>query len=234
MVNNLYIGFDCAIKSLAVLFFLHNTQSNDNQILYIGLYKMINYKMPKMNNNFIVKISSILKSILFLLDNILNNIIIQKNIENIYILIEHQFKSSSSSRIIENMILYHYSTNQPIDNISIDNFYCNEINYKKKILNKKKSFPNIYTKIIGPSLKNKYEFYIKLRYSEFVEKYSTLKAANKNHTKENFKYYLKNKNKIKCLLKFKKNNIDDIADSFMMIIGYICNNKNLNPEIFLK
>ena len=45
--------------------------------------------------------------------------------------------------------------------------------------------------------------------------------ANKNHTKENFLYFLKSFNLLHLIKNIKKKNYDDIADSFMQMMAYI-------------
>jgi hypothetical protein len=76
-------------------------------------------------------------------------------------------------------------------------------------------------KIIGPSLKNKISIGgDDAHYSNFVEKYTTNYAANKNHAKYNFLKLLKYLGQEKVINHVKKSNIDDIADSVMMSIAY--------------
>ena len=71
---------------------------------------------------------------------------------------------------------------------------------------------------VGPSCKNMIAFNKKLRHSHFTEKY-TAYTANKNHSKENLKYWLKLFNKEKLLSGIQKKNYDDAADSFLTILG---------------
>jgi hypothetical protein len=227
-MKNLYIGFDCAIKSLAVTFLIYdNDKPKNTNIAYLGLYNMFLQKIKHIDIDIIINISKSLKSILNSLDIIKIDIINKYKIQNINILIERQFLPNSSSRIVENMILYHYA---PAVNNKIIINHCDEFQHPP-LLNDK-----TITKVelIGPSLKNLYSFNNELSYSKLVTQYKTNKAINKNHTKINFKFYLNYINKSIWLKKFKKSNIDDIADSFMMIIAYICKNEGIMPNIFIQ
>ena len=49
-MKNLYVGFDCAIKSLAIVILIHDDIKNDINIVYIGLFKLVNNKLSKINN----------------------------------------------------------------------------------------------------------------------------------------------------------------------------------------
>ena len=56
-----------------------------------------------------------------------------------------------------------------------------------------------------------------------MERYASKYTANKNHTKANFLYWLK-LNKLENLIKdnnIAKKNIDDVADSFVQIYGWL-------------
>jgi hypothetical protein len=76
-------------------------------------------------------------------------------------------------------------------------------------------------KVIGPSLKNKVTIGgDDAHYSNFIEKYTTNYAANKNHAKYNFLKLLNHLEKEHMISHIKKGNIDDIADSVMMSIAY--------------
>jgi len=74
---------------------------------------------------------------------------------------------------------------------------------------------------VGPSLKNTLAFSKDNRYSNFTQKYATLYTANKNHASANLKYWLKLFNKEEFLDNINKKNVDDAADSFLTIVGFM-------------
>lgn len=135
------------------------------------------------------------------LNNVLDPIIIQhtKDIngeesspENKVFLLEYQMGPNVKSNIISSQIIYHMTK------------------YKSKI------------ELVGPSLKNKVIIGGEgSRYSNFIEKYTTNYAANKNHAKHNLLELLKYMDKTHLIEHIKKKNVDDIADSVLMSIAYI-------------
>jgi hypothetical protein len=83
------------------------------------------------------------------------------------------------------------------------------------------------TYLVGPSLKNKIYFADDLKHSVFMAKYATKYTANKNHTKANLLYWLKKNNQEHFIKNIKKKNIDDIADAFMQILGWLNKEKGI-------
>ena len=78
--------------------------------------------------------------------------------------------------------------------------------------------------LVGPSIKNKVHVAKHLTYTHFINKYSSRYVANKNHTKENLKYWVKIFNQEKLIEHIPKKNIDDAADAFMQVIGFVKKN----------
>ena len=58
-------------------------------------------------------------------------------------------------------------------------------------------------------------------YSTFVEKYKTLYASNKNHTKYNFLKLIEHLKSEVFIKDIKKKNMDDIADATIMSLAYV-------------
>ena len=106
-------------------------------------------------------------------------------------LLEYQMGPNIQSSAVSNQLIYHFTK------------------YNKEI------------KLIGPSLKNKISLGPDLYYSNFVEKYKTLYAANKNHTKANFLKFLELTGNTDKISHIKKSNVDDIADSVCMSLVYM-------------
>jgi hypothetical protein len=73
---------------------------------------------------------------------------------------------------------------------------------------------------IHPTYKNSFHFHQSLAYPVYLEKYKTLKGANKAHTTENFTYYMKLFQPDMIGEKIKKSEINHLADAFMQ--GYYC------------
>jgi hypothetical protein len=73
---------------------------------------------------------------------------------------------------------------------------------------------------IHPTYKNSFHFHPSLCYSSYLEKYKTLKGANKAHTTENFLYYLQIFQPAFLAEQMKKGEINHLADAFMQ--GYYC------------
>lgn len=68
---------------------------------------------------------------------------------------------------------------------------------------------------IHPTYKNSFHFHPSLCYSSYLEKYKTLKGANKTHTTENFLYYLQIFQPAFLAEHIKKGEINHLADAFM-------------------
>jgi hypothetical protein len=107
-------------------------------------------------------------------------------------LIEYQMGPNDKSRVISSQIMYHMSKYSGI------------------------------THLVGPSLKNKIVIGGNdALYSNFIERYTTNYAANKNHAKFNFLKLIKILNKEDVIAKIAKKNIDDIADSVLMSLAFV-------------
>ena len=81
--------------------------------------------------------------------------------------------------------------------------------------------------LVGPSLKNMLNINGN-PYSNFITKYKTNYAANKNHSKVNFMELLNILNGKHIIDHIKKGNIDDIADSVLMSLAWVMKNSILN------
>ena len=75
--------------------------------------------------------------------------------------------------------------------------------------------------IVGPSLKNKIFFSSTLQHCVFMAKYASKYTANKNHAKSNFLYWIDQTDNHAAIASIKKKNMDDIADSFLQIFGWL-------------
>ena len=121
-----------------------------------------------------------------------------KNInEKINVLIEYQMNINDKSRAIYSQLIYAFA------NIKHYNIF-----------------------IITPTLKNQIYFKDELKHCRILQKYSKSYTANKVHCKENFLFFLDIFNKKDMVKNIKKKNIDDIADTFMQLIGWLKNGKN--------
>jgi hypothetical protein len=132
------------------------------------------------------------------------------------VLIEYQMSANDKSRCVSQQLIYHYSDYTGI------NSDCKGIT-KKDLKNKEGGKRETSIHLVGPSLKNKIHFSPDLTHSVFTDKYMSKYTANKNHTKANLLFFLK-VYKLEHLIKdnnIKKKNIDDIADAFMQIHGWL-------------
>lgn len=78
---------------------------------------------------------------------------------------------------------------------------------------------------IHPTYKNSFCFHESLDYTVYLDKYKTLKGANKAHTTENFLFYL-NLFQPEFVTSTKKSEINHLADAFMQAyyaISYLLN-----------
>lgn len=131
------------------------------------------------------------------LNNILDPLIAKYDLpnHNFLFLLEYQMGPNVKSNAISTQIMYHLT---------------------------KYTSPNTNIRLVGPSLKNKIVIGgQESNYSNFVEKYKTLYAANKNHSKFNLIKLLQYLKKEKSIKHIKSKNIDDIADSVIMSLAYI-------------
>jgi hypothetical protein len=227
-----YLSFDVANKSLAVSFIKYslstknilnnlitkndynlinnsldanlNKTNNISELLQINnkINHIIDYKIyevidlipnEKVQNTTLVYRSGKLNNYLTQLKKRLEYIINEEQIQKIILLIEYQPSFNDKSRTVYNQVIYEFSNVSDI--------------YKIKPMN--------------PMLKNQIYFTNELKHSEFLRRYNNNYIANKNHTKENFLYFLKTFNMLDKIKNIKKKNLDDIADSFMQIFAYI-------------
>lgn len=213
MNNKIYLlSFDCANKSLAVSFFSYNlnyksdiqiinNNNNSNINKFININKILNniihifyLNVIDLFPDFKVKELDILQrsnSLKFHINKI-NSFISNFNFNKIIVCIEYQPSFNDKSRVIFNQLIYEYSNNKLFD-----------------------------IQIIHPTLKNTIYFHKQLKHGNFIAKYNNQYTANKNHTKQNFLYFIKLFHLSDLIKHIKKKNIDDIADSFIQAIAYI-------------
>lgn len=108
------------------------------------------------------------------------------------VLVEYQMPANDKSRCVSQQIVYHYSGNVDVS-------------------------------LVGPSLKNKVCFSQddSLSHGAFMERYASKYTANKNHTKANFLHWLDMYDQVDVIEGIKKQNVDDIADAFMQVWGWL-------------
>ncbi len=206
-----YLSIDVANKSLAINFikYIKPKQILVDKITTVNELKELNNKInevitfyicevidllpnKKVKNTTIIERANALKIYIKNLNLRINKIIDELDISKIKLLIELQPSFNDKSRATFNQLIYEFSDN------------------------------NIYKiKIMNASYKNTIYLHKDLKHSNFIKKYSNNYLANKNHTKENFIYFLKQFNLMHLLKKIKKKNYDDIADSFMQVLAYI-------------
>lgn len=206
-----YLSFDVATKSLATSLLKINDYKNnirnikiesindlkmfetklDNTIEYV--YYNVEDLIPgkKLKDTEIIERTNNLKKYLKKVNNVINILRERDTIEKIYLLIEYQLSSNYNANAIYNQIIYEFC----------DNIF--EIH------------------IINPAYKNRIYFSKELQHSRFIQKYSNNYIANKNHTKENFLFFLRIFKLEYVIDNIKKKNIDDLADSFLQIFGFI-------------
>jgi hypothetical protein len=212
-----YLSIDVANKSLAVSFFeyikynpliekVSNNQnisniSTDLLLINNNINKIINYHIcevtdllpnKKVKNTTIFERSKALNKYLKELKIRLYKFKNEMNITLIKLLIELQPSFNDKSKTTFNQIIYEFS---------------NDDVFKIKVMN--------------ASYKNNIYLSKDLMHSNFIKKYSNNYLANKNHTKENFLYFIKCFQLTHLIKKIKKKNYDDIADSFMQAMAYI-------------
>lgn len=215
-----YLSFDVANKSLAVsliyfdndykkeLSYTNITSVNDLIQLNKKINNMIDYiyynvedLIPgkKVKDTTILERSSNLKNYMNKIKVIINKLKEKRNIDKIYLLIEYQLSSNYNANAIYNQIIYEFS-----NDINVD---TSQVIYEITVMN--------------PSYKNKIYFHADLKHSSFIQKYNNNYIANKNHTKANFLYFIKHFNLEHVINGIKAKNIDDLADSFLQIFGFI-------------
>lgn len=202
------LSFDCANRSLAVCCATVNVNFFDNLVKIrdkkdlnlhteqfynpIKIHALKVFDLTKGEKVDTIKRASLLKKCLMDLDHTLSEL----DVEIQTVLVEYQMSVNDKSRCVSQQIIYHYS--------------C---------------IPGINVQLVGPTLKNKVCFSPDetLEHGTFMAKYSSKYTANKNHSKSNFLYWLE-LNKMSEMLKennIAKKNVDDIADAFMQIWGWL-------------
>lgn len=161
---------------------------------------------------------------------------------NVYDLLENK---TTKKMILSDNIRIASNLKKKLENI--EKIYIEKLNEKKKniiiliefqlginIKSKTISSYCIYhfcdkydVKIIFPGLKTKYSFNDELDLGTFMEKYSTNYTAQKKCSLNNFLYWIRKNRKENLIQHIKKKNLDDIADSFMMIYNWCYSNNYL-------
>lgn len=202
------LSFDCANRSLAVCYATINIDIIDD--LAIAYDKKDAEKCVKLINGYVkihlLKVFDLTKgkkvdtvNRTYLLKECLNNIdrmVLDSGTKPEQVLVEYQMSANDKSRCVSQQIIYHYT-----------------------------GHPKVGVDLVGPTLKNKVCFSSdeKLAHGTFMSKYASKYTANKNHCKANFLYWLKLYN-LDGILKengIVKKNIDDIADAFMQMFGWL-------------
>jgi hypothetical protein len=164
------------------------------------------------------------------------------------VLIEYQMKQNDITRLMSAQILYHYSDVEIVDYkvkaakpkvskaakpkvskaakpkkvAAVAAAEPANITYgleKYSLATPNLTNNNIKCDIVGCSVKNTNYFCDEGKYENFIVKYSNY-VANKAQTNFNFKYFIE-RMEYDCLEKKINNKTTDIADAFMMIIGYV-------------
>lgn len=208
-----YLSIDCANKSLAVgLYVINNIQNWDTELLDV-LKKVNNNGQLELINNFLdtvidikflevvdlipnkkVKDTNIIERTI-LLKHYINNIkhrVSEITDDKVSVLIEYQMNSNDKSRAVFNQLIYAFSD---IELYSIH--------------------------IVNPTLKNKVYLCDSLKHCRILQRYSKTYTANKVHCKENFLFFIDTFNKKDMVKDISKKNIDDIADTFMQLLGFL-------------
>jgi hypothetical protein len=132
------------------------------------------------------------------------------------VLVEYQMNVNDKSRSISNALIYEFC--QSNYDFAYYGTFTNIPIVKKLICDK------INVSIVGPALKGKVFFGLDGRMSNFRKRYMSNYNANKAHTKYNLIKWLKTHNCMSMLTGIPKKNIDDVADSFIMIYGWVLKN----------
>lgn len=194
------LSFDCANRSLAVCYATVN--ENIDRDISNAIAEKNGNRLIQLVNNYVnihlLKVFDLTKG--KKCSTIERTQALKKCLQNIdlsmpepptHVLVEYQMSANDKSRCVSQQILYHYAGLES----------------------------QLY--LVGPTLKNKVAFSEDLDYGTFISKYASKYTANKNHTKANFLHWLKIYNKLTLIKDIKKKNIDDAADAFMQIIGWL-------------
>lgn len=201
------LSFDCANRSLAVCFMsinlniLHDLKKCVDikdakkcvELIndYVKIHILKVYDLTKGKKVDTVQRAVLLKECLSGIDTLIS----KSGVSPDQVLVEYQMSANDKSRCVSSGILYHYA-----------------------------GIPNTSVALVGPTLKNKVCFSDEtLDHGTFMAKYASKYTANKNHCKANFLYWLEVYGFTKLISenKIAKKNIDDIADAFMQIWGWI-------------
>lgn len=199
------LSFDCANRSLAVCFAsvntnllsdltkAHDTKDVKKCVDLINSYVQIHI-LQVFDLTKGEKCTSVERALL--LKQCLKKIDSLTTIKPDRVLIEYQMSSNDKSRCVSQQIVFHYS-----------------------------DIARTKISLVGPTLKNKICFSKdeSLEHGTFMAKYASKYTANKNHSKSNFLYWLKihNMEHLIKVNKIAKKNLDDIADAFMQIFGWL-------------
>lgn len=138
------------------------------------------------------------------------------------ILIEYQMKQNDISRAISHQILYHYiaADSCEVQYASKKVTHCITYAIKKHAVEHGTPCPDVRTPVVdvvGASLKNAYHVCDSGAYANFISRYSNYRA-NKKHSTYNFMEFAR-------VFEYDTSELgkktDDIADSFMMIYGWL-------------
>ena len=209
-----YLSIDCANKSLAIGFYNLHLNNWKQNLLHILTNKDYNNKEKlEKSNDFLnsiieieflkvidlipdkkVKDTTIIERTIQLHHHItkIKDIIKNESNEKIIVYIEYQMNANDKSRGVFNQLIYAFADTKLYE-----------------------------IKVVVPTLKNQIYFNDDLKHCRILQRYSRSYTANKVHCKENFLYFLILFNKMENLGDIKKKNIDDIADTFMQMVGQI-------------
>lgn len=189
---------------------MHEVVSGFLKPVYFNVFDLVSGQKNKEIN--LVQRTKALKTLLYALDNAMG-------VPDV-VLIEYQMKHNDISRCISHQIMFHYMS------------YGTEIQLKRRKMKKTQVItygfgchplnnivgasvvPDI--QMVGTTLKNSFSFHKDGDYRNFISKYANY-TANKKHTDWNFKYWQKITGGV---IPKGKNKTNDIADAFMMIIGW--------------
>ena len=86
---------------------------------------------------------------------------------------------------------------------------------------------NLEVKEVSSAGKSKLCFAPNLDHGIYKKKYSTSRSVKRNHSCDNFKYFLQYTNQLHTIKNVKKSELDHVADSFLQIIYFIKKNQHL-------
>lgn len=207
------LGIDCANKSFAVCAVKHNTNWKKEQTAIYDNFM----KSRKTVDDFIEtfkKLNSLYDTVFDILSIDVFDLIPEKKLKESSLKERSLGLKKTLQKVCDKfpdvemtLIEYQMSSNDKSRSVFYNTYY--------HFVDKCDTFK------VGPSRKNTIAFDKTLRHSKFCEKYTTSYTANKNHAKENLKYWLKLFNKEHILSKIGKKNHDDAADAFLTVVGFM-------------